>query len=246
MSDKKLIDYLPPAIRQQGFMQAIERFLDTLATPKGQVWGFGVVILILASFNFLQNLNDPDKPFWDESYYVTSAERYYEGVESYASHPPLGFIFMAAGKHILNDNKGINTHIAALVKKTKAEDLPKGYRFYGIRAPSAIMAIIGAVLFYVILLQVLNDSFMAFVFSLFYVFENAFIIHFRAAHLDGYQLTFVLAGICVWLSLFLRTSKRPYFGYMWFGIWIGLSFMVKVNSSVVLAYCVIYGRIEPS
>ncbi|MEI9902960.1 MAG: hypothetical protein WDN06_02495 [Asticcacaulis sp.] len=44
-------------------------------------------------------------------------------------------------------------------------------------------------------------------FSLLFVFENAYIVHFRAAHLDSYQLTFVLGAVLVWLSTYGRSRN---------------------------------------
>ncbi|MBW8883156.1 MAG: phospholipid carrier-dependent glycosyltransferase, partial [Asticcacaulis sp.] len=89
-------------------------------------------------------------------------------------------------------------------------------------------------LFYLILLRLSGEAFEAFVFSLLFVFENAYIVHFRAAHLDSYQFTFTLGSILVWLYTFGREPKRPLLTYALFGVLCGLSFMTKVNSLVML------------
>ncbi|MEI9902959.1 MAG: phospholipid carrier-dependent glycosyltransferase [Asticcacaulis sp.] len=63
--------------------------------------------MILACFNFLRDLDNPPHAFWDESYYLTAAERYQEHRAQYASHPPLAFMFMNLGI----DATGSNTHL---------------------------------------------------------------------------------------------------------------------------------------
>ncbi|MFT4090795.1 MAG: phospholipid carrier-dependent glycosyltransferase [Asticcacaulis sp.] len=197
-------------------------------------WALGVLVLILALFNFMRDLNDPAKAFWDESYYVTAAQRYEEHTAQYASHPPLGFMLMVTGRAILNDNKNIDAHEVSLVKKIDTRNITKGYSFAGIRLMGALFGVAGAVLFYLICLTLTREAFSAFIFSLLYVFENAFIVHFRAAHLDPFQITFALAGILVWLRAFGDPKHDGLKSVALFGVLIGLSFMVKVNTLVLL------------
>ncbi|OYW80359.1 MAG: hypothetical protein B7Z26_06590, partial [Asticcacaulis sp. 32-58-5] len=170
----------------------------------------GLLIVLLACTTFLHNLNDPNKAFWDEVYYVTATERYQEGMASYASHPPLGLMLIAAGEAIAGKNDKINTHPLALTKKTQKETpLPDGYNFYGARLMSALFGVAGAFVFYLIMLSIWNRALTAFAFSLIYVIENAYIVHFRAAMLDSFQYVFVMAAVWVWLQLFLKRIKKP-------------------------------------
>jgi len=214
----------------------LSRFADRIfnADDRTLRWVLGALILVLACFNFLRGLNNPNHAFWDESYYLTSVQRYTEGTAQYASHPPLAFMFMDASLKVSGGNKNIDTHHLADTKKIDTRVVPKGYDFTWIRLPSALFAVAGAILFYLIMLKLVQEPFEAFVFSLLYVFENAYIVHFRAAHLDAYQLTFTLGSILVWLHTFAREPKRPMLTYLAFGVLCGLSFMCKVNSVVVL------------
>lgn len=197
-------------------------------------WILGGLILVLALFNFARHLDDPPKGFWDESYYVTATQRYEEHVAQYASHPPLGFMLMAAGKALVNDNAGIDAHELALIKKADTQNMPEDYSFTGIRLMGALFGAVGAVLFYLICLTLTREAFPAFIFGLMYVFENAFIVHFRAAHLDAPQIAFALAGILVWLRAFDDPRRDTVKSVALFGALIGLSFMVKVNTLVLL------------
>ncbi|ESQ74126.1 phospholipid carrier-dependent glycosyltransferase [Asticcacaulis sp. AC402] len=200
-------------------------------------WLLGALILVLACFNFLRDVNNPRHAFWDESYYITAAERYKEDTAQFASHPPLGFMFMDLGQSIDRTNDKLDTAFLADVKKLDTRVVPKGYDFTAIRMPSALFAVAGALLFYLIVLRLTKEAFEAFVFSLLFVFENSFIVHFRAAHLDSYQLTFTLGSILVWLSTFGKDPKRPLLTFAVFGLLCGLSFMTKVNSLVMVALC---------
>ncbi len=198
-------------------------------------WVLGLLILVLACFNFLRDLDNPPHAFWDESYYLTTTERYQEEKAQYASHPPLGFMFMDLGVKLTHANAKLDTRAIGADKKIDSRAVPKAYNFVGIRLPSALFAVIGAMLFYLIVLKLNGEPFESFVFSLMFVFENAYIVHFRAAHLDSYQMTFTLGSILVWLHTFAREPKRPLLTYAAFGLLCGLSFMVKVNSLVMLA-----------
>ncbi|GGZ44459.1 phospholipid carrier-dependent glycosyltransferase [Asticcacaulis endophyticus] len=196
----------------------------------------GLAIVLVACLTFLHNLNDPNKAFWDEVYYVTATERYQEGVASYASHPPLGLMLIAAGEAIAGKNDKIDTHPLALTKKTQKETpLPDGYNFYGARLMSALFGVMGAFVFYMIMLTLWNRALTAFAFSLIYVLENAYIVHFRAAMLDSFQYVFVMAAVWVFLQLFLKRIEKPALWYAAFGTLMGLAVMVKVNVVVFAA-----------
>ena len=204
------------------------------ADDKTLRWVLGVLILALACFNYLRDVNDPPHAFWDESYYLTSSERYVEHIAQYASHPPLAFMFQEIGIKATGVNKHVDTTGLAKTKKIDSRNTPDGYNFTGIRLPSALFGIAGVMLAYLIMLKLSNEAFEAFVFSLLFVFENAYLVHFRAGHLDSYQLTFTLGSILVWLHTYGREPKRPIAAYTLFGLLCGLSFMCKVNSLVIL------------
>ena len=215
----------------------LKAFVNTLwnADDRTLRWVLGGLIVVLACFNFLRDLNNPPHAFWDESYYVTAAERYQEHRAQYASHPPLAFMLMTVGIEATGANRHLDTTALGQVKKIDpTHAVPDGYDFTGIRLPAALFAVFGALLFYLIMLRLAGEAFEAFVFSLLFVFENAYIVHFRAAHLDSYQLTFALGAILVWLGTYGRAPKRPLVAYGLFGLLCGLSFMCKVNSLVLL------------
>ncbi|MGZ3306215.1 MAG: phospholipid carrier-dependent glycosyltransferase [Asticcacaulis sp.] len=214
----------------------LKAFFNALwnADDKTLRWILGVLVLTLACFNYLRDINNPPHAFWDESYYLTASERYVEHVAQYASHPPLAFMFQDLGIKLTGVNRHIDTHPLAVTKKIDSRNTPAGYDFTGIRLPSALFGVAGVMLAYLIMLRLSGEAFEAFVFSLLFVFENAYLVHFRAGHLDSYQLTFSLGSILVWLYTYGREPKRPILAYGLFGLLCGLSFMCKVNSLVIL------------
>jgi dolichyl-phosphate-mannose-protein mannosyltransferase len=200
-------------------------------------WGYfpamGFVIL-LASINFLVGLDRPRGALWDESYYVTSAQRYEDGVAQFASHPPLGLMLIAAGDAVLRPNRGLDTHAVGLNKQIDGAALPAGYSFQGVRAASGVFAVLGAVVFFALMYALTQSVPGALVFSNLYIFENAFVAQFRAAHLDAFQIAFATCALlCFVLSVQRQARGSPWLEFA-FGVACGLATMVKVNAGVLL------------
>jgi dolichyl-phosphate-mannose-protein mannosyltransferase len=212
-----------------------EPLWNVLGRERPMRWLLGIIVLAIASFNCLRDLNDPPHAFWDESYYVTALERYQTHTAQYASHPPLGFMLMNMGRTIVGDAKAVDSRFLADIKKTDTRKIPDNYSFFGARLMGSLFAVIGMFFFYLICLELTREAFSAFIFSLLYLFENALIVHFRAVHLDPFQITFAVAAIYVWLLGFNNPKKDTLKQLSVFGVLVGLSFMVKVNSLVLLA-----------
>lgn len=192
-----------------------------------------VLVAVVATVNFLGGLGKPPLPIWDESYYLTAVARYEAGVAQFASHPPLGIALIATGDEILHPNRGIHTRHMGWAKKIAGQEIPPGYSFVGVRFASGVFAVLGSVLFFT-LMYLLSESVLgALAFANLYVFGNAFIVQFRAAQLDAFQIAFTLATlVCFVVSVRrgARGSGRFDFGY---GLCYGLANMVKVNVAVL-------------
>lgn len=189
-------------------------------------------VFILASATFMINYQRPSGMFWDENYYLTAVQKYTDGYVFFESHPPLGKMFMALGENVF----ARNTHLdrSAFTQTEKIDTVPKGYSFLGVRFFPVLFAVFGAVMFFLILNRLIRKPFFAFVFSGFYIFENAFVLHSRGAMLDSTQLFFIFCSI----ALFIRYTDsnkalnlRQYFGLATI---IGLAIMVKLNASFML------------
>lgn len=191
-----------------------------------------VAVFVLASATFMINYHRPSGMFWDENYYLTAVQKYTDGYVFFESHPPLGKLFMALGENVFGRNDHLDRSAFTLTEKI--DTVPKGYSFIGVRFFPVLFAVLGAVLFFLILNRLIGKPFFAFIFSGFYVFENAFILHSRGAMLDSTQLFFIFAAI----ALFIRYTdsgrplrQRQYFGL---GAVIGLAIMVKLNAAFLL------------
>jgi dolichyl-phosphate-mannose-protein mannosyltransferase len=210
--------------------------LERLRLPQGML-----IVVLLASLTYLVDIGEPAAPFWDENYYLTAIQRYEDGIAQFASHPPLGLMLMTAGEVLLHPNRGIDTRKVGWDKKIRGEDLPKGYSFTGVRLASSVFAVLGALAFFGVMYVLTQSVLAAVVFSNLYVFENAFAAHFRAAHLDAFQLAFALCTIlcfCVGVRRAERSrldgssSSTPGLDFL-LGLTLGLATLVKANAIVL-------------
>jgi len=64
----------------------------------------------LATLNFAVGLDQPAGAIWDESYYLTSVQRYRDHTAQFASHPPLGLMLITA----VGGRKRCGVHFAHL------------------------------------------------------------------------------------------------------------------------------------
>lgn len=188
------------------------------------------LVATLASMNFLAGISQPAHPIWDERFYLTTVQRYEEGTAQFASHPPLGLMLIAAGDVVLHPNRDVDTRAIGWDKQINEDHLPAHYSFTGVRLMSGVFAVVGAVVFFTLMLALTRSVPIAALLSNLYVFENAFIAHFRAAHLDAFQLTFALAALlCVVASARRGPRSSPLLDFA-FGAACGLAIMVKLNA----------------
>lgn len=160
-------------------------------------WKLIVYLLIatcVAFVTYFHNYSYPPNLFWDENYHIASAEKYIQGVFFMSDHPPLGKLLIAAGEKIINPNKNINK--SAFVTTDYIKDIPKGYSFAGVRFFPALFAMLAAPLFFMVLYNLTGYSFLSFLLSSLYLFENAYIVHSRGAMLEGIQMFFIMLFLC--------------------------------------------------
>ncbi len=191
------------------------------------------VVALVAAINFLANLGYPPDPIWDESYYLTAVARYEAGIAQFASHPPLGLQFITAGDVLLHPNRGIDTRRMGWDKKIAGDKIPKGYSFAGVRLMPGVFGALGAVAFFALIYVLTQSVLAALAFSNLYVFENALIVHFRAAQLDPFQIAFVL-GALLCFAVSARRGGRSSPGIETaYGLCVGFACMAKLNACVL-------------
>lgn len=223
------------AASQSGWMNRLIARMPLL-TARVQEIGFGpaaLVIALVASINFLANLGNPPAPIWDESYYLTAAARYETHIAQFASHPPLGLQMIAAGDALLRPNRKLDTRRIGWDKKIAGDQLPKGYSFAGVRLLPGVFGVLGAVAFFALMYVLTQSVLGALAFSNLYVFDNALIVHFRAAQLDPFQIAFVL-GALLCFAISARRGRRSSPGIdALYGLSCGFACMAKLNASVL-------------
>jgi len=188
------------------------------------------LIIVIATLTYASYYYMPAAAFWDENYHIASAQKYIEGVMFMEPHPPLGKLLIAFGEWALDPNTYINiSHYAAT---DYIKDFPKGYSFAGVRLMPVIFSVLSAVLFFLILFRISKRAQISFLFSSFYLFSNAFILHSRAAMLESIQIFFIFLSLFYFLIL-LDRKQKGWKEYLILGLFIGLAVAVKLNSLIL-------------
>ena len=198
----------------------------------------GLLLLVVAGSNYLLNLNEPRGPIWDENYYLTAAARYAQGRAQFASHPPLGLMLIAAGNEITGANRRIDlTGLARFKAVTNNRAIvPATYQYWGVRLAPALFGVAIVATVYALLLAAGIDVFLATATALLVAFETAFVVQFRAAQLDAFQIEFAL--ICMGFTV--TAARRPAVGahalsFAAAGAAAGAATMVKLDGVLLLA-----------
>lgn len=221
--------------------------MNKQATPQSDAWlraGYWMVlanVLFFACAVYFFQYGAQKNIFWDENYHVTSAQRYLEGIAHFEAHPPLGKMLIALGEQLSGVNAGLDKHVLTLDKHIKGEELPAGFQFTGMRLLPTLFGVLSCLVFYWLALQLLRQPLYAMLASSIFIFENAYIVHFRAVHLDAFQIFFTLLFIALLVRFWLarRALRMLEFGVL--GVLFGLAVMVKVNALVLGAFFVLLG-----
>ena len=191
------------------------------------------MVAFLAMANFMVGPGRPVGMVWDEGYYLTSTRRYEDGRAQFGTHPPLGPMLLAAGDALLGRNAALDTSHLGDAKHAGSGALPAGYSFSGMRLASGIAATLTALAFFSLALRLTGSLFAALPAANLFVFDNALVAHLRAAHLDGFQLLFVVLALWALASVVLRPRHTG-----WREATIGgagaMAMLVKLNAAWLL------------
>ncbi len=235
----------PPITAAQ--MRSSEKADLALQNPAGEpktarlLLVYALTICTLSFFIYGFNYSYSPGLFWDENYHITSAQKYIDGVFFMGDHPPLGKELIALGEVMLHPNKDIDT--SAFLTAEKTDTVPKGYSFAGVRFIPAFLAVLSGIVFFFLLLALLDNLHLAFAFSGFYLFENAFVVHSRGAMLDSIQLFFILTSLLCFVPMIDQKERRNG-RYLVFGMLLGASAAVKLNALLFLSLPLILFLLE--
>ncbi len=198
-----------------------------------KIFIYSILVVAISFFTYFKGYETPNKVFWDENYHIASAQKHIEGVMYMEPHPPLGKMLIALGEVIVGVNSDIDRSVFAKTDYIKGGDFPSEYSFAGVRLFPTLFATLSGVLIFYILYLLTSRAEISLAFSSLYLFENAIIIHSRAAMLDSTQIFFILCAI-LYLTYIVKKDDIRLSSYAILGVFSGLAIAVKLNSMIVL------------
>lgn len=163
-----------------------------------------IVLLTLTAISTIgYKYTTPEQLYWDENYHIASAQKYLDGVFFMEPHPPLGKLLIAAGEALLN----ANPDDTSFTKTDHVGALPQGFSFAGYRLLPVICSVLSVPLFFIFLVQLSKDRILSFVLSVALALDNAYVVHNRAAMLDGIQLFFIFASFAGLITIYRRIER---------------------------------------
>src|SRR3989442_10135321 len=100
-------------------------------------WLVLLLVTVAASLVYVVNFSFPAVPFWDERYYIVTAQKYLHGVYFIDLHPPLGKLLIALGERLFGRN-AVTTHFLDVTYW--ATTVPPGFSFVGFRVFPVLLA----------------------------------------------------------------------------------------------------------
>jgi len=176
--------------------------------------------------------------FWDENYHIASAQKHVDGILYMEPHPPLGKMLMGLSESVFNLNADKDMSRLLKTDHLNGKDIPKGMQYFGFRFPSAFLMGLSVFFFYHALYFLTKHRAVASVFSLFFIFDNAFAVHARSAMLEGIQLFFIAMALWYTVRSASKTTVQISFSnYALLGVIVGLATAVKINSLILVLLC---------
>lgn len=202
-----------------------------------------LTVLVIGWCMYFVGHAEPKYAFWDENYHLTSAQRYVDGIAYLETHPPLGKLLIAVGEAFSDANAGVDKSSLSRTTYIDGDKLPQGFSFAGMRLMPSLFGALGALLFFGLMRELTDNRLLALLFSTLYLFENAWIVHFRAVHLDSFQMFFSLGALWLFIRLWKQPQPVSWRRYVDLAILCGLGIMVKINAALLLAlFPVLYFR----
>ena len=189
-----------------------------------------ILVFVLAYYNYFKGYADIKQPIWDEQYHIPAAEKYLEGVAFLDSHPPLGKMLLALGEYILKPNQNVDK--STFLDKNHLLVFPEGFNYSGFRFLPAMCSVLSACLFLLIFYQISGHLVISFLFTLFYVFENSFIVHSRVATTDSIQVFLILSSILYFIYTFKQKGHIDIYKYVLLAIMVGFCATVKLTGLI--------------
>lgn len=167
-----------------------------------------VVVSIISFLTFVPGYEKPRALFWDENYHIASAQHYLNRDFFMEPHPPLGKLLIALGEYTLRPNERVDQF--RNTDHGTGESLPPGFSFAGYRLIPTLLAWLTAPLLFLTAWIISGRIVFALLPAALYTFDNALIVHSRAAMLEGPQLFFVVAALLSFFALVKGSARERY------------------------------------
>jgi len=199
---------------------------------------YPLVIFLLSLGVYFTYYGSPQAMFWDENYHVASAQKHIDGVMYMEPHPPLGKMLMAVGEVLFGGNSAVDKSKLDETDYLNGSDAPPEMTFRGFRWPSVVMMLTSVLFFFGILRRLTQRDWLAAAFTSLVIFDNAMVVHARAAMLEGIQMFFILGALYYFVRVITNHTRQQasisWKHYAILGIWIGLSIAIKVNGAILV------------
>ncbi|ROQ20785.1 protein-O-mannosyltransferase-like protein [Marinimicrobium koreense] len=192
------------------------------------------LVLLVSLLVYGVNYGSPKAMFWDENYHVTSGQKYLDGTLFMELHPPLGKLLIAAGEKLFGGNEDLDKSRFNRTDYLQGSAVPEGMSYTGFRFASTFLMALSVLFFYGIVWRITRRVWVAAGFSALLIFDNALVVHSRAAMLEGIQLFFILAALYYFVHVLTRTRPIRLPQYAILGVLVGLVVSVKLNGAVLL------------
>ncbi len=198
-------------------------------------------VFAISALLILPYVGYPRGLVFDETYYITHAQKYLNGVFFLQTHPPLGKLLIAAGERWLHPNAPANEFVNL---EAITEPWPEGLDITGYRLVPSALGILNPVFVFIILVMILKHEIFALAISMFVAFDNALVLESRTALLDSALIFFLLASILTFVFLMRQRSQR--FGPLLAlsAVWGALAACaadVKLSGFAALVLATVYG-----
>lgn len=210
-----------------------------------------LLFIFLIGFAFhIFNIQQPNRPAFDEVHFATYAAEYARHEAHFDIHPPLGKLLYAAVLSLYPSSVYQDANFIAINTrgelKYSAIDRPFGdYPYVALRILASFFGALLPILGYLLLKNLTQNPFAPSLAAFFLLFENALLMETRLILLNGMMLAFgilalifffgkkqniALAGVCLGLALSIKLSAFVFAIVIFFG------FMMEIPKKHFRAY----------
>ncbi len=194
-----------------------------------QGWALIVMLMLLSFCSTIYKYSEPNHPYWDEKFHVTSAQKYLNNHHFMQAHPPLGKMLIALGEIIVDANPpetDARFVDILLIGKHGPDFNMRGYRLIPM-----ILAWLLTPITFIIFFLILRNRILAALLSFVIIFDTGQISLLKAAVLES-PLIFSTAFAILAFLVIPKYVKNKWKFALWtflLGTAMGAAFVTKLT-----------------